>query len=148
MMSATELTAALSNFTGSETYRRHALMRRMVSTDGVQFLEKNAGAYWLTDLIASHQLNRRVRSEPFQVWSLHVRQGDAALKLPDVGGRTQYLPRPYKATAICTDGNGNQVVKQNIHYTDFPLPSITLYAEMGSVDGVTPARVVMLPGER
>jgi hypothetical protein len=39
----------------------------MRMTESGVFLAKTANAFWLTDLIASHQLNPRVRAEEFQV---------------------------------------------------------------------------------
>lgn len=89
-------------------------------TDGVLALADRAGAHWLTDLVASHQRGR-VRAEPFQVWTLTVN--------PD---RT--------AVAECRADTGAPVlVRQSIPFTDFPLPSITLWLEYG---------VLMLPSER
>ena len=61
------LESDLAQFTGSENYYRHSLNRKFMHTDGVNYLAEKAGAFWLVDLIASHQLSRKVRAEPFQV---------------------------------------------------------------------------------
>ncbi len=108
----------LPYFTGTERWHRHWLGG--VYTDGVAFLAEQAQAYWLIDLIESWQSKARVRKETFQKWTLKV----------DVGMR-------YGA-AICDDGNGNQLCRQKIPYTDFPLPEITLWRVNG---------VLMLPSE-
>jgi len=51
---------------------------------------------------------KAVAAEPFQVWKLSIRDD-----------RT--------ATLTCDDGNGTVVYRQELGYTDFPLPEITLY---------------------
>jgi hypothetical protein len=116
-MNATELQNGLRNFTGTENYYRYLFGLKL--TDGVKFLADNAsnGAYWLLDVIGSHQMTPKVRkylqTDNFQTWKL---------KKNDKGGcRVQ-----------CEDGNGNVITRQDIEYTDFPLDEITLYL----IDGV------------
>jgi hypothetical protein len=100
----------LAQFTGSETFTRHALLRRMVMTEGVRWLADHAQAHWLTDAIASYQHEPQVREEHFQSWCLRV--------------NTQAR----SATLHMTDGNSNtSIVQQQIDYTDFPLEEITLW---------------------
>ncbi len=110
MTKTTKLTKAdLMQFTGSETWYRHHLSRKILFTDGAKYLAETAGAYWLLDEIALIQCHRRrVAAEEFQVWKLAVR--------PD---RT--------ATLTCDDGNGEIVFTKRIEFTDFPLAEITLY---------------------
>ena len=127
-----ELEATLAGFHGSEDFHRHGLRRDLFLTGGVFYLAENAGAHWLMDIIASHQIKPHVRREEFQRWTL--------TKLPK-GSRNMAIVR-------CDDGNGNGLCQQLIPYTDFPLDKITLYCELGSIDGRTPAQVVMLPSER
>jgi hypothetical protein len=82
--------ADLAQFTGSERVYRHPINRRVVYTEGAQYVAET-GAYWLLDEIALIQpCDRRVAAEEFQVWKLVVR--------PD---RT--------ATLTCEDGNYNVV---------------------------------------
>lgn len=142
-----ELLAGLGLHTGTMDYYKH-WSRRFVYTEGVKFLVDKAQAYWLIDLIASHQ-TRTVRSQApeFQFWTLYVREGGHSLKYP---GRVNdvYLPQPYHAVAVCTDGDcSSPVVSQRIHYTDFPLSRIDLRLKLGSLDGTTPTWVLMLPSE-
>ncbi len=101
--------AELDQFTGSEHWYRHALNRKVLFTDGAKYLADRAGAYWLLDEIALIQpYDKRVASEPFQVWKLTVRED-----------RT--------ATLVCEDGNYNVVYTKEIRFTDFALDTITLW---------------------
>lgn len=103
----------LQQFTGTENYYRHGLFRNVLYTDGVQYLAENAASYWLIDAIAAAQYgDNRVRSEPFQVWTLTVEP-------------------TRRARLICTDGNDNVVYTQNIDMTTFPLSSVVLFFEGG-----------------
>lgn len=97
--------AIMAQFTGSENLYRHIM--GTTYTDGVKYVADTMGAYWLLDLIVSHQLDKKVRKEGFQVWKLVV--------------------TGTKAKAICEDGDGEVVVTQSIPYTDFPAPGITLW---------------------
>jgi Family of unknown function (DUF6876) len=105
------LTAAeLAQFTGSENWYRHGLVRNVLFTDGAKYLADKAGAYWLLDEIAFAQRGEKaVATEGFQVWKLTVR-----LDL-----RT--------GTLTCEDGNGRVVFEKALDYTDFPLPEISLW---------------------
>ena len=121
MTSMTQVTALdLAQFTGTENYYRHALSRAYTYTDGVKYLAERAGAYWLIDVIVSHQHNLKVRAEEFQVWKL---------KLNKTG---------HGAMVTCEDGNGNRVTQQRIQFTDFPLREVDLWFT---------GNVVMLPSE-
>jgi hypothetical protein len=108
----------LGQFTGSENWYQHGLIRRITFTDGAKYLADNAGAYWLIDAIAISQMRPRVRAEEFQVWTLTVKGS--------------------KAKLTCEDGNGNQVYLQRIGFTDFPLPEVKLWFSNN---------VIMLPSE-
>jgi hypothetical protein len=100
----------LAQFTGSASFTRHHLLRRMVMTEGVRWLVDNAQSHWLTDAIASYQHEPGVTKEHFQVWRLRV------------DGAT------HTATLSMTDGNSDlAIVRQEIAYTDFPLAEITLW---------------------
>ncbi|WP_439552511.1 DUF6876 family protein [Falsiroseomonas sp.] len=109
-MDAHTLRAQLTQFTGSETFTRHALLRRMVMTEGVIWLVEQAQAHWLTDIIASYQHEAHVSLEHFQAWRLSV----------DLTTRA--------AVIMMMDGNSHKpIVQQQIDYTDFPLAEITLW---------------------
>jgi hypothetical protein len=125
---AAELEANLPHFTGTESYtnlRYPWLRSRFLLTDGAKYLAETAKAFWLMDAIASHQTNKQVAAEPFQVWKLTVNEQK-------------------QATLTCTDGNEAVLVRQEIPYADFPLAKITLYAEQSDY---LAGQVVMLTSE-
>jgi hypothetical protein len=101
--------ADLAQFTGSEQWFRHALVRSVLYTDGAQYLAEHGGAYWLLDEIAlAQRYEERVVGEGFQVWKLTVK-GDQS------------------ATLTFDDGNGNVAYSKRIPFTDFPLEEIAFY---------------------
>jgi len=102
----------LAQFTGTENYYNHYLGYRY--TDGVKYLAEVGKCYWLLDAVFSH-----MRSEPFQIWTLEVKDSKAVLIMIEDTGQ------PEK-------------VKQEIEFTDFPLESIKFYL----ID-----KVLLLPSE-
>lgn len=114
-----QLEADLAQFCGTDNWWRH-WSRRITYTDGVKHLAEKAGAFWLVDLVTSQQ-TARLRQE-FQIWTLTVDRGK----------------RPMAVATCQADTDEPPLVRQEIEYTDFPLPSIKLYL-VGSV--------LMLPGE-
>jgi hypothetical protein len=89
-MTTSNLTAdQLSQLTGSETWYRHGLNRKVLYTDGVKYLADTGQCYWLVDSIAVAQVSdRRFGRTRFRVWKLAVH--------PD-----------HSASLTCEDGNGN-----------------------------------------
>lgn len=118
---------------GSQDYTRHPLCRFFYSTDGVQYVARTCGAFWLVDAIASHvATNKALQAEPFHVWTLKVHA---------VCGRVML---------VCTNGNDdNPLASQEIPSTDFPseLLPFRFFCERGHVEGRS-AFVLMLPEER
>jgi hypothetical protein len=101
--------AELRNFTGSEHWYRHGLVRTILFTDGAKYVADEGGAYWLLDEIAFAQKGEKaVAAEEFQVWVLKVN-----------ADRT--------ATLSCGDGNNNTVYTKEIPLTDFPAIEVTLW---------------------
>jgi hypothetical protein len=99
----------LHQFTGTEQWFRHALNRKVLYTEGAQYVAEKAGAYWLLDEIALAQGHvPQVKATPFQVWNLTVK--------PD-----------HSATLVCEDGNGNTVYSKEIPFTDFPAQGIRFF---------------------
>jgi hypothetical protein len=107
------LLASLAIHTGSETVFRH-WTRRLVYTEGVQDLANQAKAYWLIDLVASWMNDANLKGEDFVVWKLTVKAD-------------------LTASAVAEDGNGRELVRQEIPFTDFPLEEITLYLANGTL---------------
>lgn len=122
MIDAHKLTNDLGHFTGTENYFQYSpIFKNVLLTLGTKFLAEKAKAYWLMDLIATHQ-NKELRQEDLQVWRLHLR--------PDGG-----------ANVVCTDGNNNAIAAQDIDYTDFPM-DIKLFAQYSDKN-----LIIFLPSE-
>lgn len=129
-MSCTVTQSDLDQFIGSTDMYQH-WTRQFHYTTGVQYLCEN-GAAWLVDAIASHQFEPKLKKgdlKYFQIWDLKVDGGSGIL-------------------TCRADSDKKPVVSQEIEYTDFPLPSIKLYVELGSLDGVNEHLVCMLASER
>lgn len=117
---AATLDADLTQFCGTDNWWRH-WTDRITYTDGVKFLAEKAGAFWVIDLVASHQ-TARLRQEEFQIWNLTVDREKTPM-----------------AVATCqADTDAPVLVRQEIDHTDFPLPSIKLWLVNGTL---------MLPSE-
>jgi hypothetical protein len=111
---------ALCQFTGTEHWYRHPLVRTVTYTDGAKYVAAQGSAYWLLDIIAiAQRYEKAVSAEPFQVWKLAVHSKQSGM-------------------VTCEDGNGKEVYRQEVDYTDFPLPEITFYVA---------DNVILLPGE-
>lgn len=94
--------SVLAQFTGSEHWYRHGLVRDILFTDGAKYVADAGGAWWLLDEIAiAQRFEKKVAAEEFQVWKLTVN--------PD---RTAKL--------ACEDGNDRTVFEKAIPFTDFP----------------------------
>ena len=101
--------ADLAQFTGSEHWYRHAMVRDILYTDGVKYVAETAGAYWLIDEIAlAQRFDKLIAAEEFQSWKLIVNAN-------------------HTATLTCEDGDGGVVFTKAIEFTDFPLEEITLF---------------------
>jgi hypothetical protein len=69
----------LAQFTGSQNFYRHSLVREVLYTEGVEYVAETAGAYWLLDEIAlAQRYIISVKREDFQVWDLKVDTGPLA----------------------------------------------------------------------
>ncbi len=111
--------AQLTQFTGTERYYR--LNRKCLLTDGTKYLAESTGAFWLMDAAASYLLELGT-ADWFVMVKLSVTGSSAVLSLED--------------------GNGAVRARQEIPYTDFPIPHYTLYACWNGSDWV-----LMLPSE-
>ena len=109
----------LNQFIGTEKYYR--ISRRHLLTDGTKYLAEEAECFWMMDAIASHLCEIGTRD-----WFVWVR-------VEVMGGR---------AVMIYQDGKSREHARQEIPYTDFPLPRITLYACWDQENWV-----IMLPSE-
>lgn len=137
MLNAEKLEAHLAHFTGTEQYHRFSILfKNVVLTDGAMALAKEAECFWLFDAIASHQptcmKDPKGMCQDMQFWHLDVNPNPAE-------------GEP-KAVLRCERDTNDELLRQEIEYTDFPLEHIKLYAcrqptENGDI------MVVMLPSE-
>lgn len=100
----------LAQHHGSACFYRHGLMRSVVMSEGAHFLCEN-GAGWLMDAIVSYQFDEKAKACDTQIWKLKVNQQDNSAVLTCLDGDV-YEPR--------------EIIKQEIPFTDFPLPEIEL----------------------
>ena len=103
----TAIEHALAQHSGSLERFRH-WTRRIIYTPGVEDMAKICNAYWLIDLVASHQITPSVRAEEFQVWKLSVEPS-------------------HTGALSCEDGNYRTVFSKKLEFTDFPEPGIELW---------------------
>lgn len=106
-MTPHELEQNLHCFSGTTAY--YALYPQLKLTDGTKYLCDQAQCYWLMDIIWSYQTLPQVRSVPFQKYILTV---DMAKK---------------KALVRCLDADEQELHRQFIGWTDFPLETVTVY---------------------
>ena len=111
-----EIQNNLKQFTGTECYYKY--FEDIVFTDGVKYLAESCGTFWFLDIVCSYQSNPKIKAEGFQVWTLKAKDS--------------------RGVVTCGDGNNNELIKQEIEFTDFPLDKITVW----KVDNV-----IMLPNE-
>jgi hypothetical protein len=100
MLTPKELSQNLCNFTGTEMWHRHGLVRDMLFTDGVHYFAESAGgggAFWLLDIIAT-EVFPLLKKEPFLVIRAIVNTSDCHI--------------------FADDGNDNLVWSRYIEYTD------------------------------
>jgi hypothetical protein len=107
--------ADLRQFTGSENWYRHGIVRSILFTDGAKYVADQGGAYWLLDEIAlAQRAQKTVAAEEFQVWMLTVK-----------ADRTARL--------TCENGDGKTVFEKPIPFTDFPAERVTLWFENSTI---------------
>ncbi|GHV56299.1 hypothetical protein FACS1894216_20060 [Synergistales bacterium] len=118
-----EIKAALAQEIGTTQYWRVFPNDDVnVMTDGVKRMAEMCGAFWLVTGIFAWQWDERVKKEPFQVWKLTLNNDGSD-----------------GACLVCEDGGKKELARQEIDYTDFPLPEgIKLFLDGG---------VLMLPSE-
>lgn len=124
--------ADLAQFTGSEQFYRHAYIRAVIYTDGVQYLAQHGNCYWLIDAIGSHLISpefkkaaaKDERISLLHFWNLAVQPDQTA----------QLTAR--------ADSDEPAFITQEIEYTDFPLESIDIWAANNG-EGYT----LMIPSE-
>ena len=112
----------LVRFTGSDTFTEWSpVFRKSLLTEGALFVAEQGDAYWLFDLIETHlKVNSR---ECFVEASLSVSGSSGVVEL--------------------TDGDGVCLASQELGFTDFPEPGVTIWSVVNEHGG----RTHMLPSE-
>lgn len=98
---------SISSANGSENFYRYQ-SGNFLYTDDVKELAESCNAYWLIDLIFSHQTNPQVNKQDFQVWQLNRLANNSFM-------------------VLCTNGNKYKVTCQFIPFSDFPFDTATLW---------------------
>jgi hypothetical protein len=106
----------LRQFSGTEHWYRH--LSGYLYTDGVQYVAREGGAYWLVDKIL-FTTRAKNNLQEFGVWKLEVNEDKSAI-------------------LVCEDGNYHELYREKIEWTDFPLNKIEAWFENG---------VLILPSE-
>jgi hypothetical protein len=123
-----EVNNYLAHCNGTDTLHTYGLFRKQIS-DGVKYVADKLGAYWLLDVVFSHQLNfKAVRAaNGFQVWKILLNKtGNGCKVTMDDGGQN--------------DNETKVLITQRIPFTDFPRGvELVMYYEGG---------VLMLKEER
>lgn len=122
--SAHELQSSLARFYGTEQYHYSKPFEHIKYTDGVKYIARKAGAYWLLDIIKSvctleEHVKKHLLHDNFVCIHLIV--------YADKSAKVEF-----------SDGDNREIYTQHVESTDFPLPAIKLYF----VDNV-----IMLPSE-
>ena len=124
MTDTASLKSELSQFTGTERYYRHSLVRTVTYTDGVKHFADAAGAYWLLDILAT-ELTGHVRTNEIIFITATSKDGKATL------------------TAVRDKGEPPLWTK-NIEFTDLPEGEWDLWFALG---GPYDTLVILLPSE-
>jgi hypothetical protein len=109
-----------ANCNGTGEYHQYGMFRKTI-TDGVKLVANAASAYWLLDVVFSHQLNfKAVRAaNGFQVWRITLNKKGSGCKVTmDDGGQN--------------GGEPKVLITQRIPFTDFPKGvEVVMYLESG-----------------
>lgn len=115
--------AELRQFTGTETYHPVPFSPRYWMTDGVSYMVREAGGFWLVAHILASQLHPAIATDPelqsLQFWKLSLEDNrSGSLK--------------------CLKDTDDIVLSHRVSCEHFPLQLVTLYLQRG---------VLLLPSE-
>jgi hypothetical protein len=100
-MSTGEFASHLAQFTGTENWYRHHLIRDVTYTDGVKYFADNAAAWWFVD-DAIIEYDPLMTKHGFIVITLAVRNSQAVIKVDD--GNDKMLKSKIIEYTDCPDG--------------------------------------------
>lgn len=100
---------------GTDGYHTVTLLPLAV-TDGMLFLAQTCGAFWLLDLVASHQpeIRAQARGTDFQVWRIMADPDNASGCVVDAWTDTPESPADDAGPASIL------LAEQRVEFTDFP----------------------------
>ena len=129
MKSKEDIERMLGQFTGTEKWHRHSLVPKFLYTDGIEWLAMSADAFWLIDLAASYQVEKKFWDMPFQLWTVTV----------DL--------KAGKGMAVMQQDLGMpEEIVQEFGHSDFPLEEFKFYVvDDGTTDETL--KVMLLPSE-
>lgn len=93
----------LNQFSGSDQFFKHGLNRKLIYTEGVQYLAEKARCYWLIDEIACVLLPSLLKKHNDRFYSIRVLVTDCS------------------AVIRVGDGNNKIYTNHKIEWTDFPI---------------------------
>ena len=93
----------LNQFTGSEDFFKHSINRKLIYSEGVEYLAEQARCYWLIDLIACVLLPH-----------LLIKYNDSFYSI-------ELLVTGNSAVITVDDGNDNIHINHKVRWTDFPI---------------------------
>ncbi len=106
-------------------------LTKLKYTEGIKIVAEKTESYWFLDLIASYQ--NKLKNEGFQVWKL-----EREYSFTMVGDVRFVGQRKDSFNVVCEDGNDNVLIKQHIHFSEFPFDNYIVWCIEG---------VVLLPVE-
>ena len=127
MMVSTFNIDQLRQFSGSEEVYKHWASRQIIYTEGLQYLAKEAGCYWLLDEVALMILPVLLKKHRDHFYLIKF--------MANADG---------SADIIAEDGSDNVYMKRHIELTDFPVKENQLRFYLCSSGN---AYCLMLPGE-
>lgn len=106
-----DLAFNLANFYGTENWTRHPINKQMLYTDGVAYFAEHAGngAHWFLDIVAT-ELAPKVVEPGYEFMAIRL--------MVHPGGT---------ASITADDGNGTELYKRGIQWTDCPAGTWSFY---------------------
>lgn len=119
----------LSHFTGTTAYHKLTMHPRVLFTDGLAYLAREAKCYWLMGVVMSHlATSKKLALEPFVSVSITTYSKDK------------------QARCLFTDGNEKDLEVQLVKFVEFPFDKLSFFCQKEEqADGSR--WIVMLPSE-
>lgn len=116
---------SLKGYHGGEQFFIHPVTK-MKYTEGIREIAKKYNSYWFLDIIGSYQ--EQLKNENFQSWKLEREYSYSVIENVKVVGQ-----RKDSFNVVCDDGNDKVLIKQSIHFSDFPFDEYTVWCIEGVI---------------